>query len=95
MKLIRLLAAAVAGAAALVLRRRRRTGRLRLDRARAALRLTARGGARYAGNAVQSCNLSTRLRVLDLKNANFSKSFIWPSRESGRLNFPSRHVTGT
>jgi predicted unusual protein kinase regulating ubiquinone biosynthesis (AarF/ABC1/UbiB family) len=51
MKLIRLLAAAVAGAAALVLRRRRRTGRLRLDRARAALRLTARGGARYAGNA--------------------------------------------
>ena len=52
MKLIRLLAAAVAGAAALVLRRRRRrTGRLRLDRARAALRLAARGGARYAGNA--------------------------------------------
>jgi predicted unusual protein kinase regulating ubiquinone biosynthesis (AarF/ABC1/UbiB family) len=50
MKLIRLLAAAVAGAAALVLRRRR-TGRLRLDRARAALRLAARGGARYAGNA--------------------------------------------
>jgi predicted unusual protein kinase regulating ubiquinone biosynthesis (AarF/ABC1/UbiB family) len=52
MKLIRLLAAAMAGAAALVLRRRRRrTGRLRLDRARAALRLAARGGARYAGNA--------------------------------------------
>jgi predicted unusual protein kinase regulating ubiquinone biosynthesis (AarF/ABC1/UbiB family) len=51
MKLIRFLAAAVAGAAALVLRRRRRTGRLRLDRARAALRLAARGGARYAGNA--------------------------------------------
>jgi predicted unusual protein kinase regulating ubiquinone biosynthesis (AarF/ABC1/UbiB family) len=50
MKLIRLLAAAVAGAAALVLRCRR-TGRLRLDRARAALRLAARGGARYAGNA--------------------------------------------
>ena len=42
----------MAGAAALVLRRRRRrTGRLRLDRARAALRLAARGGARYAGNA--------------------------------------------
>src|SRR5689334_4266643 len=50
MKLVRLLAAAVAGAAALVLRRRR-TGRLRLDRARAALRLAVRGGARYAGNA--------------------------------------------
>jgi predicted unusual protein kinase regulating ubiquinone biosynthesis (AarF/ABC1/UbiB family) len=50
MKLIRLLAAAMAGAAALVLRRRR-AGRLRLDRARAALRLAARGGARYAGNA--------------------------------------------
>ena len=43
MKLIRLLAAAMAGAAALVLRRRR-TGRLRLDRARAALRLATRGG---------------------------------------------------
>jgi predicted unusual protein kinase regulating ubiquinone biosynthesis (AarF/ABC1/UbiB family) len=50
MKLVRLLAAVVAGAAALVLRRRR-TGRLHLDRARAALRLAVRGGARYAGNA--------------------------------------------
>jgi predicted unusual protein kinase regulating ubiquinone biosynthesis (AarF/ABC1/UbiB family) len=50
MKLVRLLAAALASAAALVLHRRR-TGRLRLDRARATLRLAARGGARYAGNA--------------------------------------------
>jgi predicted unusual protein kinase regulating ubiquinone biosynthesis (AarF/ABC1/UbiB family) len=50
MKLIRLVAAAVAAAATLVLRRRR-TGRLRLDRARAALRLAMRGGARYAGSA--------------------------------------------
>ena len=49
MKLIRLLAAAVAGAAALVLRRR--PGRLRRDRARAAFRLAARGGARYAAGA--------------------------------------------
>jgi hypothetical protein len=43
MKLIRLLAAVLAGAATLVLPRRR-PGRLRLDRARAALRLAARGG---------------------------------------------------
>ena len=50
MSLIRLLAAAVAGAAALVLRRRR-PGRLRRVRARAAFRLAARGGARYAGGA--------------------------------------------
>ena len=50
MKLIRLLATAMAGAAALVLLRRR-PGRLRLDRARAALRLAARGGARYAVSA--------------------------------------------
>jgi predicted unusual protein kinase regulating ubiquinone biosynthesis (AarF/ABC1/UbiB family) len=50
MKLIRLLAAMVAGAATLVLLRRR-PGRLRLDRARVALRLAARGGARYAASA--------------------------------------------
>ena len=50
MRLIRLLAAVVAGAATLVLPRRR-PGRLRLDRARAALRLAARGGARYAASA--------------------------------------------
>ena len=50
MKLIRLLAAVLAGAATLVLPRRR-PGRLRLDRARAALRLAARGGARYAASA--------------------------------------------
>jgi predicted unusual protein kinase regulating ubiquinone biosynthesis (AarF/ABC1/UbiB family) len=50
MKLIRLLATAMAGAATLpVLRRRPR--RLRLDRARATLRLAARGGARYAASA--------------------------------------------
>src|SRR6202050_4353665 len=50
MKLIRLLAAVLAGASALVLLRRR-PGRLRLDRARAVLRLAARGGARYAASA--------------------------------------------
>ena len=50
MRLIRLLAAVVAGAATLVLPRRR-PGRLRLDRARAALRLFVRGGARYAASA--------------------------------------------
>ena len=50
MKLIRLLATAMAGAATLVLLRRR-PGRLRLDRGRAALRLAARGGARYAASA--------------------------------------------
>ena len=50
MRLIRLLAAMAAGAATLVLPRRR-PGRLRLDRARAALRLAARGGARYAASA--------------------------------------------
>jgi predicted unusual protein kinase regulating ubiquinone biosynthesis (AarF/ABC1/UbiB family) len=49
-KLIRLLATAMAGAATLLLLRRR-PGRLRLDRARAALRLAARGGARYAASA--------------------------------------------
>jgi len=57
MKLIRLAATAMAAAAALVLPRRRpgqlrrRPGRLRLHRARAALRLAARGGARYAASA--------------------------------------------
>jgi len=50
MRLIRLLAAVLAGAATLVLPRRR-PGRLRLDRARAVLRLAARGGARYAASA--------------------------------------------
>src|SRR6266566_3403680 len=50
MRLIRLLAAMAAGAATLVLPRRR-PGRLRLDRARAALRLAARGGARYTRSA--------------------------------------------
>ena len=50
MKLIRLLAAVLAGAATLVLLRRR-PGRLRLERARAVLRLAARGGARYAASA--------------------------------------------
>jgi hypothetical protein len=50
MKLIRLLAAAMAGAATLVLLRRR-PGRLRRGRARAALRLAARGGSRYAASA--------------------------------------------
>ncbi len=50
MRLIRLLAAMVAGAATLVLPRRR-PGRLRADRGRAALRLAARGGARYAASA--------------------------------------------
>jgi predicted unusual protein kinase regulating ubiquinone biosynthesis (AarF/ABC1/UbiB family) len=50
MKLIRLLATAMAAAATLVLPRRR-PGRLRLHRARAALRLAARGGARYAASA--------------------------------------------
>ena len=47
MKLIRLLAAMLAGAATLVFPHRR-PGRLRLDRGRAALRLAARGGVRYA-----------------------------------------------
>jgi len=50
MRLIRLLTATMAAAATLVLPRRR-LGRLRLDRARAALRLAARGGARYAASA--------------------------------------------
>jgi hypothetical protein len=50
MKLVRLFAAALAGAATLVLLRRR-PGRLRRDRARAALRLAARGGVRYAASA--------------------------------------------
>ena len=50
MKLIRFLVTAMAAAAALVLLRRR-PRRLRLDRARAALRLAARGGARYAASA--------------------------------------------
>jgi predicted unusual protein kinase regulating ubiquinone biosynthesis (AarF/ABC1/UbiB family) len=50
MKLIRLLATAMAGAATLHLLRRR-PRRLRLDRARATLRLAARGGARYAASA--------------------------------------------
>ena len=53
MKLIRLLATAMAGAATLLLLLllRRRPRRLRLDRARATLRLAARGGARYAASA--------------------------------------------
>jgi predicted unusual protein kinase regulating ubiquinone biosynthesis (AarF/ABC1/UbiB family) len=50
MKLIRLFATAMAAAASLVLPRRR-LGRLRFDRARAALWLAARGGARYAARA--------------------------------------------
>ncbi len=50
MKLVRLLTAATAPAATLVLLRRR-SGRLRLHRARAALGLAARGGARYAASA--------------------------------------------
>jgi predicted unusual protein kinase regulating ubiquinone biosynthesis (AarF/ABC1/UbiB family) len=50
MKLIRLLATAMAGAASLLLLRRR-PRRLGLDRARATLRLAARGGARYAASA--------------------------------------------
>jgi predicted unusual protein kinase regulating ubiquinone biosynthesis (AarF/ABC1/UbiB family) len=50
MRLVRLLAAVLAGAATLVLPRRR-PGRLRLDRARAVLRLAARGAARYAASA--------------------------------------------
>jgi predicted unusual protein kinase regulating ubiquinone biosynthesis (AarF/ABC1/UbiB family) len=50
MKLIRLRTAGVTGAATLVLPRRR-PGRLRLDRARAAFRLAARGGVRYAASA--------------------------------------------
>ena len=50
MKLIRLLATAMAGAATLLLLRHR-PRRLRLDRARATLRLAARGGARYAASA--------------------------------------------
>jgi predicted unusual protein kinase regulating ubiquinone biosynthesis (AarF/ABC1/UbiB family) len=54
MRLLRLLAAAAAGAAALVLTLvvpGRRAGRLRGARARAALGLAARGGARYAASA--------------------------------------------
>ena len=54
MRLIKLLAAVVAGAATLVLTLvlpGRRPRRLRVDRARAALRLAARGGARYAASA--------------------------------------------
>ena len=54
MKLIKLLAAAVAGAAILVLTLvlpGRLPGRLRLDRARAAFGLAARGGVRYAASA--------------------------------------------
>ena len=54
MRLIRLLAAVVAGAAAAVLTLvlpGRRAGRLRVDRARATLRLAVRGGARYAASA--------------------------------------------
>ena len=50
MKLIGLLATAMAGAATLLLLHRR-PRRLRLDRARATLRLAARGGARYAASA--------------------------------------------
>jgi predicted unusual protein kinase regulating ubiquinone biosynthesis (AarF/ABC1/UbiB family) len=50
MKLIRLLVTAMAGAATLLLLRRR-PRRLRLDRARATLRLAARGGVRYAASA--------------------------------------------
>jgi predicted unusual protein kinase regulating ubiquinone biosynthesis (AarF/ABC1/UbiB family) len=50
MRLIRLLATAMAGAATLLLLGRR-PRRLRLDRARATLRLAARGGARYAASA--------------------------------------------
>src|ERR1700757_338324 len=49
MKLIGLLVTAMAGAATLLLLRRR-PRRLRLDRARATLRLAARGGARYAAS---------------------------------------------
>ena len=44
-------AAAGATAALLLIRRRRGHGRLRLRRGVAALRLAARGGARYASNA--------------------------------------------
>jgi hypothetical protein len=54
MRLIKLLAAVAAGAATLVLTLvlpGRRPGRLRLDRARAALRLAARGGVRYVASA--------------------------------------------
>jgi predicted unusual protein kinase regulating ubiquinone biosynthesis (AarF/ABC1/UbiB family) len=54
MRLIKLLAALAAGAAALVLTLvlpGRRPGRLRVDRARAAAGLAARGGARYAASA--------------------------------------------
>ena len=54
MRIVKLLAAVVAGAATLVLTLvlpGRRPGRLRLDRARAALRLAARGGVRYAASA--------------------------------------------
>src|ERR1700760_1544577 len=54
MKSRRLLAPTMAGGAAAALTLvllRRRLGPLRLDRARAALRLAARGGARYAASA--------------------------------------------
>jgi predicted unusual protein kinase regulating ubiquinone biosynthesis (AarF/ABC1/UbiB family) len=47
------LAAGGLAAAAVLLARRRRLGWLRLDRGLAALRLAARGGARYAGSAPQ------------------------------------------
>src|ERR1700678_1535906 len=54
MKSLRLLVATMAAGAAAALTLvllRRRPGRLRLDRARAALRLAVRGGARYAASA--------------------------------------------
>jgi predicted unusual protein kinase regulating ubiquinone biosynthesis (AarF/ABC1/UbiB family) len=52
MKAWRLIAAAMAGVTALtLLLLRRRSGGLRYDRGRAALRLAARGGARYAASA--------------------------------------------
>ena len=70
MKLIRLAATAMAAAAALVLPRRRpgqlrrRPGRLRLHRARAALRLAARGGARYAASAPRLFTVAGEQREL-------------------------------
>src|SRR6476469_6513099 len=63
MKLIRLLATAMAGAATLLLLRRR-PRRLRLDRARAALRLAARGGARYAASAPRLFTVAGEQREL-------------------------------
>src|SRR6202162_3569319 len=53
----------LAGAATLVLPRRR-PGRLRLDRGRAALRLAARGGARYAASAPRVCTAAGEQRQL-------------------------------